>query len=35
VRVDKTAMQKSGGDSDYSEVTLPNFQPDPFTTLDQ
>lgn len=35
VRVDGAGLQKSGGDSDYSEVTLPKFQPDSFTTLDQ
>ena len=27
-------MQKSGGDDDYSEITIPNFQPDSLTTLD-
>lgn len=33
LRVDSVSLQKSGGDDDYSEVTLPNFQPDPVTTL--
>lgn len=33
LRVDNTPLQKSGGDDDYSEVTVPNFQPDPLTTL--
>ncbi len=33
VRVDKTPLQKSGGNEDFSEVTLPDFQPDPLTTL--
>ncbi len=33
LRVDKTPLLKSGGDSDYSKVTIPNFQPDPLTTL--
>ena len=33
LRVDKTALQKSGGDDGYSEVTVANFQPDPLTTL--
>lgn len=33
LRVDKVPLQKSGGDDDFSEVTLPNFQPDPLTTL--
>lgn len=33
LRVDDTPLQQSGGDSDYSEVTVPNFQPDPLTTL--
>jgi len=34
LRVDDTPLQKSGGDdSSYSEATLPNFQPDPVTTL--
>ena len=34
LRLDKVPVQKSGGDGDYSEVTVPNFQPDPLTTLD-
>lgn len=33
LRVDKTPLQKSGGDNGFSEVTIPNFQPDPLTTL--
>lgn len=33
LRVDNTSLQKSGGDDGYSEVTVPNFQPDPLTTL--
>ena len=33
LRVDKIPLQKSGGDDGYSEVTVPNFQPDPLTTL--
>lgn len=33
LRVDKTPLLKAGGDSDYSEVTIPGFQPDPLTTL--
>lgn len=33
LRVDNTPLQKSGGDEGYSEVTVPNFQPDPLTTL--
>lgn len=33
LRVDKTPLQKSGGDEDFSEVTVPNFQPDLLTTL--
>ena len=33
LRVDKTPLQKSGGDDGYSEITVPNFQPDPLTTL--
>ena len=33
LRVDKIPMQKSGGDDGYSEITIPNFQPDPLTTL--
>ena len=33
LRVDKTPLQQSGGDDGYSEVTIPNFQPDPLTTL--
>ncbi len=33
LRVDNTPLQKSGGDNGYSEVTVPNFQPDPLTTL--
>ena len=33
LRVDKIPLLKAGGDSDYSEVTIPNFQPDPLTTL--
>ena len=35
LRVDKTPLLKAGGDSDYSEVTVPNFQPDPLTTLSE
>lgn len=33
LRVDKVPLQKSGGDDGFSEVTVPNFQPDPLTTL--
>ncbi len=33
LRVDAVPLQKSGGDSDYSSITVPNFQPDSFTTL--
>ncbi|MGI4791900.1 MAG: hypothetical protein ACRYFS_24010 [Janthinobacterium lividum] len=33
LRVDKMPLQKSGSDEDYSELTVPNFQPDPLTTL--
>ena len=33
LRVDNVPLQKSGGEDNYSEVTLPNFQPDPLTTL--
>ena len=33
LRVDDIPLQKSGGDSDYSSITVPNFQPDSFTTL--
>ncbi len=33
LRVDSVPLQKSGGDDGYSEVTVPNFQPDPLTTL--
>ena len=33
LRVDNTPLQKSNGDADFSEVTVPNFQPDPVTTL--
>ena len=33
LRVDNTPLQNSGGDSDYSEITVPSFQPDPLTTL--
>ncbi len=33
VRVDSIPLQKSNGNDDFSEVTLPNFQPDPVTTL--
>ena len=33
LRVDQIPLQKSGGDGDFSEVTLPHFQPDPLTTL--
>lgn len=33
LRIDKTPLQKSGGDEDYSEVTVPDFHPDPLTTL--
>ena len=33
LRVDGVPLQKSNGDEDFSEVTLPNFQPDPLTTL--
>ena len=33
LRVDNIPLQKSGGDDGFSEVTVPNFQPDPLTTL--
>ncbi len=33
LRVDGVSLQKSGGDSNYSSIIVPNFQPDPFTTL--
>lgn len=33
LRVDGVSLQSSGGNDDYSEVTLPSFQPDPLTTL--
>lgn len=33
LRVDHIPLQKSGGDDGYSEVTVPDFQPDPLTTL--
>lgn len=33
LRVDKIPLQKSVSDNDYSEVTVPDFQPDSFTTL--
>ena len=33
LRVDKVPVEKSGGDDSYSELTVPNFQPDPLTTL--
>ncbi len=33
LRVDKIPLQKSGGADGYSEVTVPNFRPDPLTTL--
>ena len=33
LRVDKIPLQKSGGDDGYSGITVPNFQPDPLTTL--
>ena len=33
LRVDRVPLQKSNGDEDFSEVTVPNFQPDPLTTL--
>ncbi len=33
LRADGVPLQKSGGDEGYSSVTLPNFQPDPYTTL--
>ncbi len=33
LRVDDIPLQKSGGDSNYSSITVPDFQPDPFTTL--
>ena len=35
VRVDSIPLQKSGGYTGFSEVTIPNFQPDALTTLDQ
>ena len=33
LRVDDTPLQKSGGDDSFSSITVPNFQPDPFTAL--
>lgn len=33
LRVDNTPLQQSGGGDSYTEVTVPNFQPDPLTTL--
>jgi len=33
LRVDNIPLQKSGGDNGFSEVTIPNFHPDPLTTL--
>jgi len=33
LRIDKIPLQKSGGDDDYSEVTVPDFRADPLTTL--
>ena len=33
LRVDNIPLQKSGGDEDFSEITVPGFQPDPLTTL--
>jgi|GEM_PF-1518971 len=33
LRVDKVPLQKSGGNDGFSEVTVPNFQPDSLTTL--
>ena len=33
LRVDNIPLQKSGGDDGFSEVTVPDFQPDSMTTL--
>lgn len=33
LRVDGVPLQKSNGNDDFSEVTVPQFQPDPLTTL--
>ncbi len=33
LRVDNMPLQKSGGDDSFSSITVPNFQPDSFTTL--
>ena len=33
LRVDNIPLQKSGGNDGFSEVTVPNFHPDPLTTL--
>ena len=33
LRVDNIPLQKSGGDDGFSAITVPNFQPDPLTTL--
>ncbi len=33
LRVDNVPLQKSGGDGDFSGVTITHFQPDPLTTL--
>jgi hypothetical protein len=33
LRVDSIQLDKSGGDHDFSEITVPNFQPDALTTL--
>ena len=32
VRVDGTPLQISGGDAGYTQITMPDFQPDTFTT---
>lgn len=33
LRVDGIPLERSGGDGDYSSIIVPNFRPDPFTTL--
>ena len=33
LRVDNVPLQKSGGNDGYAGITIPNFQPDPLTTL--
>jgi hypothetical protein len=35
VRVDKISLAISGGDDDYTQITVPNFHPDQFTTTSE